>query len=168
MAGTPARSTFTRLPSDPTTSDLYNQTAKLQQLVQDTSSSVAANKSAVDSSISDVNSQLQKINSAPSMNGTSVQSIRSVPQSSYLTVADYTVVFYVTVAAIATLPNCRVAEGQIFFVKNDPRSGATVTLNSQGNELVDNAAANTISLAAGKSIQLQSDGTNWMILSLIP
>lgn len=162
------RTPFTRLPADQTSSDLYDKTASIAANTDTNEATIAEHKQAADSAFADVNSQIGVLKKAPAFNQQSVLSVRRVTQSAYMQAEDYTVVFLITAAAICTLPNCRQASGQVFCVKSDAASTNTLTLNSQGNETIDGAAASSVTLAAGKAIMLQSDGFNWVILSRIP
>lgn len=159
---------FTRFPANQTESDLYDKTASIAQTTDANKAAIEQNKAATDASAAAMAKQLDAINSSPSQQGRVVVNVRRVTQSAYVQASDHTLVFLVSSAAICTLPNCRAASGAVFSIKNDAGSGAAVTLNSVGNETVDGAAANTISLAAGGAITLQSDGTNWLILSQFP
>ncbi len=166
---TPPRVPFTRLPqADQVSSDIYDKTASIAANTDANKTAIADNKAATDAAVADQNKQVTSIQSAPALNGQSVLGIRRVTQSAYMLATDHTIIFLITAAARCTLPNCRLSQGQTYSVKCDAASTNSVTLNSQGNELVDNAAATTITLAAGKAITLQSDGQNWIILSQIP
>lgn len=158
------RTPFTRLPADQTSSDLYDKTAVTANKADANGAAIAEQKRLTDTSFSEVRDTLRKINNSPALNSVVVLSVRRVTKSSYLTLADYAVIFLVASAAIATLPNCREAAGQILCVKCDAGSSAALTLNSVGNETIDGLAASSISLNAGQAITLQSDGQNWIIL----
>jgi hypothetical protein len=160
---------FTRLPqTDQVTSDIYDKTASIAVNTDANAQAIAANKSAADASAAATAKQVDTLRTSPAFNAKSVLSIRRVTQATYLLASDYTVVFLITAASIATLPNCRQVPSAVFVVKNDAQSSNTITLNSVGNETIDGAAASSITLAAGKAIMVQSDGFNWVILSQIP
>lgn len=159
---------FTRLPASQTESDLYDKTASIALTTDANKTAIEQNKAATDATAAATAKQLDAINNSPSQQGRSVVNVRRVTQSAYLQLSDHTLIFLVSGAAICTLPNCRAAAGAVFSVKNDAGSGAAVTLNSVGNETVDGAAANTISLSAAGAVTIQSDGTNWLILSQFP
>ncbi len=166
---TPPRVPFTRLPqADQVSSDIYDKTASIAANTDANKTAIEQNKAASDAAIADANKQVTGIQANPALNGQSVLGIRRVTQSAYMLSTDHTIIFLITAAARCTLPNCRLSQGQTYSVKCDAGSTNSVTLNSQGNELVDGAAATTIVLAAGKAITLQSDGQNWIILSRIP
>lgn len=166
---TPPRVPFTRLPqADQVSSDIYDKTASIAANTDANKTAIEQNKAASDAAIADANKQLNGVQSNPALNKQSVLSVRRVTQSAYMLATDYTIIFLITAATRCTLPNCRFSQGQTYSVKCDAASTNSVTLNSQGNELVDGAAATTITLAAGKAITLQSDGQNWIILSRIP
>ncbi len=165
----PPRVPFTRLPqADQVSSDIYDKTASIAANTDANKTAIEQNKAAADAALADQTKQVTSIQSAPALNGRSVLGQRTVTQSAYMLATDHTIIFFITAAARCTLPNCRQNAGQTFSVKCRADSTNSVTLNSQGNETVDGAAATTIVLAAGKAITLQSDGQNWIILSQIP
>ncbi len=166
---TPPRVPFTRLPqADQVSSDIYDKTASIAANTDANKKSIEQNKAATEAAIADANKQLTGVQANPALNKQSVLAVRRVTQSAYMLATDYTIIFLITAAANCTLPNCRASQGQTYTVKCDAASTNSVTLNSQGNETVDGAAATTITLAAGKAITIQSDGQNWIILSRIP
>ena len=56
-----------------------------------------------------------------------------------------------------------VREGQIFVIKNKYSSDSKVTLQTEGSETID--GENTLTLSPNESVQLTTDGTNWVTIS---
>lgn len=167
-SATPSRAPYTRISQDPAFADIYDKLSSAAQQTDLNSQQIEQQQAASQAAIKGLTQGVSELKGMPALKGQSALSIRQVTQSAYMLATDYTLLFLVTGAAICTLPNCRASAGQVFAVKNSAGSGAAVTLNSVGNETVDGAAASTISLSAGKAITLQSDGSNWVILSRIP
>lgn len=84
-----------------------------------------------------------------------------------VTLADCSLWFSIQASAKCTLLNASQVQGRIFYIKNDALSGDTVTMAAALNRLIDNAAADTFTLAAGQSLTLQSNGTNWNVLAQV-
>ena len=164
----PSRTPFTRISSDPALSDVYDKLSSSASQTDQNTAAIAQQQAKTQTTVTNLQKAIADLQGLPANNKTSVLGVRFVTLSAYMLPTDHTIIFLIGTAAVCTLPNCRLVPGQTFAVKCDAASGAAVTLNSQGTETVDGAAANTISLAAGKAIQLQSDGQNWIILSRIP
>lgn len=65
----------------------------------------------------------------------------------------------------ATLPDLAKGKHRKFFIKN--RGSATLTLNRAGTDQIwDTAAVNTLSITAGQSYLITSDGTYWIVFDL--
>lgn len=160
-----ARSPYTRISQDPAFADIYDKLSSAAAATDQNTQQIAQQQQTAQKAISGLQGSVKDLQAMPALQGQAALSIRQVTQSAYMLATDYTLLFLVTSAAICTLPNCRASSGQVFAVKNSAASGASVTLNSVGNETVDGAAASTIVLAAGKAIVLQSDGSNWVVLS---
>ena len=98
--------------------------------------------------------------------------IRVIVKSDILTAADAgnTVLAVLPGAGSIILPNLNTVQGaSAFTLKNSVESAGALTLSSPDSQKVDGAAAGTISLAAGKAIQIQPTALNgWIILSRIP
>ena len=56
-----------------------------------------------------------------------------------------------------------VREGQIFVIKNKYSSDSKVVLQTEGAETID--GNNTLTLSPNESVQLTTDGTNWVTIS---
>ena len=56
-----------------------------------------------------------------------------------------------------------VREGQIFIIKNKYNSTTKVVLETEGAETID--GNNTLTLSPNESVQLTTDGTNWVTIS---
>ncbi len=169
MPPTPTQRTpFTRISSDPALSDVYDKLSSSASQTDTNTAAIAQQQQATSVTVTSLQKAIADIQDSPALGQVSVLSWRRVTQSDYILATDYTLIFLIQNAARCTLLDCRPIPGQVFIVKCDARSAASVTLNSQGGQVIDGSAATGYVLAAGKSIQLQSDGSNWIILSRIP
>lgn len=58
-----------------------------------------------------------------------------------------------------TLPTIAASDGATYFIKNRGSGNLTINTAAAGNDIYTTAATNTITVAAGASIQLHNDGT---------
>lgn len=81
-----------------------------------------------------------------------------------LTVADSTVYFGNSANCIAQLPAASACPNQVFVIKKTGNNAATVTVTPSGSETFD-TAANIVLTQFNEAVAVQSNGTNFVVLS---
>jgi hypothetical protein len=81
-----------------------------------------------------------------------------------LDATDYTVVFNVSSAVTANLPDATTCTGRIYVIKvNNTTNTSAVTIDPNGAQTIDGNATYAIQCQYG--IMIQSDGANWRIIA---
>lgn len=93
-------------------------------------------------------------------------SVRIITADTTLTNQDSTVIAQINAQALVTLTDATDLQGQIYTLKNDKWSSANMVLNSSQGQTVDRVTANQTILHPGDTIVIQSDGSDWIIVSL--
>jgi hypothetical protein len=92
--------------------------------------------------------------------------IATVTDNTTLTESNYTVLANNTSNMTISLPAAAANTGRIYFIKKISNNGSTVTVTPSGGETIDGASNYSIS-AYNRSIQVQSNGSAWYILTVM-
>ncbi|GAA0561229.1 hypothetical protein [Chitinophaga japonensis] len=93
-------------------------------------------------------------------------SITSVSSSTTLDDSQYTILANNTSAITVTLPAAASNTGRIYFIKKVSSNSSSVTVATSGADTIDGTSSYAIS-TYNKSIQVQSDGNAWYILTAL-
>lgn len=99
------------------------------------------------------------------LNGATAAAVNLVSSSLTLTSSHYTVLMSNTSDVTVTLPSASANTGRIYFIKKITSNSNTVTILPSGTEKIDNAA-NYVLSTGNKTVQVQSSGSGWFILSV--
>jgi hypothetical protein len=94
----------------------------------------------------------------------SVSAILTVTGSYTLTPSDHTLLVNNASACSVFLPSAAANTGRVYFIKKINSNGALVQISPNGTNLIDGANPYQIT-GTNKCVQLQSDGTNWFVLT---
>lgn len=92
--------------------------------------------------------------------------IATVADNTTLTESNYTVLANNTSNMTISLPAAAANTGRIYFIKKISNNGNTVTVTPSGGETIDGASNYSIS-SYNRSIQVQSNGSAWYILTVM-
>jgi hypothetical protein len=160
---------FTRLPTTPVQSDLYDKVQAVGATVDQNNTALTNGQATLQTGLATVQSQLSALQTQMSTPGAQTQAFRTSGVSTGLTASDYTLYFVITFGgpALCPLPPTTPPAGQIFVIKNAAASMSNVTLQAANKQTIDGAAATSYVLAPGNCLTIQSDGTNYLLLSRI-
>ena len=77
---------------------------------------------------------------------------------------DYTILCN-TGSMTLNLPNASNCEGRVYVIKKISAAGGSITIDPNGSQTIDGAATNTELTNQWSTMMIQSDGSNWFILS---
>ena len=77
---------------------------------------------------------------------------------------DYTILCN-TGSMTVNLPDAAAAEGRIYVIKKISASAGTITIDPNGGQTIDGAATNTEITSQWSTMMIQSNRSNWVILS---
>ncbi len=166
MPGAPV-SPFTRLPTTPVTSDIYDKLAAVQNQTQQQTGAIAQQQAAQDKTVSTIQSDLAALQKKVSgSTATLTLAYRQVTSSTFIALTDFTVHGILGAGATFTLPDAKTCAGQIFVVKNDASSGGnSITMGSTNSQKIDGAAPGSIVLAFDNAYIFQSTGLGWITIA---
>ena len=103
-------------------------------------------------------------NSTLHVNGSFALPVKTVTAGYLADAADYTILCN-AVSMTLSLPAANGIAGRIYNIKKINASVGTITIQANAAELIDGSNTNTYINSQYQSITIQSDGTNWVIIS---
>lgn len=101
-------------------------------------------------------------NKVPSVNNSS--SLKIITDSYTLTLSDYTIIYTGSATGLITLPDPTTCKDKIFVINCRYQGGSITTSRS----LREDTSTTTTDIATNTTVTIQSDGTEWWIISIQP
>ncbi|MBC7850716.1 MAG: hypothetical protein H7Y31_13325 [Chitinophagaceae bacterium] len=103
-------------------------------------------------------------NSTLDVRGSLSAGYRTFSTATSATAADNTIVFTGTSASTITLPDATACIGRVYWIKNTSTNASLLTINTVSSQTIEGLATWAVT-QVNKSLQVISNGTNWVITS---